>query len=383
MKILIGADIVPTKNNKKLFENGEKEKLIGKDLVQIMNDASYIIMNLEVPLIDKETPIKKYGPNLSAETDTIRGLKLINPYFYTLANNHILDQGDEGLKSTCKILDDNNIAYAGVGKNIKEMKKFHIEKIGNIKLGIYCCAEHEFSIATKKRMGVNPFDPLYSFDDVKSLKEKCDRIVVLYHGGKEEYRYPSPNLRKIFQKFAEVGADYIIAQHTHCIGCMEKYNDSYLIYGQGNFLFDNSNSEYWQTSLLIEIDLEKENNCKLIPIIKDGASIRLAELNEKNNIMNDFRKRSSEILEEDFVEKKYREFADEIKSNYLNILGGRICNNIIFRIVNKLLFRHTLTDLIYVRKECIKIKNIIECEAHREVLIEILNKKIYEGNDER
>lgn len=382
MKILIGADIVPTKNNKKLFENGEKEELIGKDLIQIMNKASYIIMNLEVPLIDNEAPIKKCGPNLIAGTDTIKGLKLINPCFYTLANNHILDQGEEGLKSTCKILDDNNIAYAGVGKNINKMKKFHIEEIGNIRLGIYCCAEHEFSIATKNRMGANPFDPLYSFDDVKELKEKCDKIVVLYHGGKEEYRYPSPNLRRIFQKFAEVGADYIIAQHTHCIGCMEKYNNSYLIYGQGNFLFDNSNSEYWQTSLLIEIDIEKENNCRFIPIHKNGVSVRLAKPNEKNNIMKDFKRRSKEILEEDFVEKKYQEFVNGIKFNYLNICGGRICNNIIFRIINKL-FGHTLIDLIYVRKECIKIKNIVECEAHREVLIEILNKKIYEDNDER
>lgn len=143
MNVLIGADIVPTKSNEELFENGKKEKLIGEGLSKIMDKASYIIMNLEVPLVDKKTPIEKCGPNLIASTKSITGLKKINPYFYTLANNHIFDQGEEGLKSTCKILEVNNISYAGVGKNLKEMRKFHIAEFGNLKLGIYCCAEHE------------------------------------------------------------------------------------------------------------------------------------------------------------------------------------------------------------------------------------------------
>lgn len=371
MNVLIGADIVPTKSNEELFENGKKEKLIGEGLSKIMDKASYIIMNLEVPLVDKKTPIEKCGPNLIASTKSITGLKKINPYFYTLANNHIFDQGEEGLKSTCKILEVNNISYAGVGKNLKEMRKFHIAEFGNLKLGIYCCAEHEFSIATENSMGANPFDILYAFDDVKGLKEKCDKVIVLYHGGKEHYRYPSPNLRRIFCKFAEVGADYIIAQHTHCIGCMEEYNGAYLIYGQENFLFDNSNNEYWQTSLLIEVDIEKENNCKFILIVKNNNVIRLAKEEEFNNIMNEFYKRSQDILKENFVEEKYIEYSNIIKSNYFNGFLGKISSNIVFRIINKL-FNYKLSELLYSKKECIILENILECEAHREIALNIV-----------
>lgn len=75
MNVLIGADIVPTKSNEELFENGKKEKLIGEGLSKIMDKASYIIMNLEVPLVDKKTPIEKCGPNLIASTKSITGLK--------------------------------------------------------------------------------------------------------------------------------------------------------------------------------------------------------------------------------------------------------------------------------------------------------------------
>ena len=75
MNILIGADIVPTKRNLDLFKMGDVEKLVGKELLGIIQNADYKIFNLEVPLTDKEDPITKSGPNLIAPTDTINGYK--------------------------------------------------------------------------------------------------------------------------------------------------------------------------------------------------------------------------------------------------------------------------------------------------------------------
>ena len=45
MNVLIGADIVPTKSNEELFENGKKEKLIGEGLSKIMDKASLLSTN--------------------------------------------------------------------------------------------------------------------------------------------------------------------------------------------------------------------------------------------------------------------------------------------------------------------------------------------------
>ena len=85
------------------------------------------------------------------------------------------------------------------------------------------------------------------------MKAQCDYAIVLYHGGKEYYRYPSPNLQKTCRKLVEKGADLVICQHSHCIGCEEKYQDGTIVYGQGNFLFDHGDNEYWNTSLLVQI----------------------------------------------------------------------------------------------------------------------------------
>ena len=237
IKILIGADIVPTKANYDLFSTADLKTLLGEDLTELLYSADYTIFNLEVPLTDKLSPIAKNGPNLVAPTSTINGLKAINPHFFTLANNHILDQDIQGLNSTINLLKQAGIAYSGVGENIEQANKTYIASIKEIKLGIYCCAEREFSIATDTTPGANPYDPLISFDTVQELKQQCDFVIVLYHGGKEHYRYPSPQLQRVFHKFAACGADLVVAQHSHCIGCMEEYQKSTLVYGQGNFLF--------------------------------------------------------------------------------------------------------------------------------------------------
>lgn len=372
MSILIGADIVPTKSNFDLFEKCNALTLVGQELLHILNQADYRIFNLEVPLTDTEKPIPKCGPNLIAPCYTVNGLKAFGVDLFTLANNHILDQNVQGLTSTIRTLDEAGISYLGVGNTPEDAAKPFIFENAGKKIGVYACAEHEFSIVSDKRPGANPYDPLESFDHVAKLKGQCDFVIVLYHGGKEHYRYPSPNLQKVFRKFAEKGADLVIAQHTHCIGCMEKYNGSTLIYGQGNFLFDDQDNEFWRTGLLVKI----EDNFSICykPILKQGNCVRLASEAETENILNDFYERSEEIKNSEILFEKYIKFSSEYIESYLKICYGN--KSLLFRAINKLLrliFKKSFIDLHYNSPKLFAIRNIVECEAHHELLLSGLN----------
>ncbi|MDV5116074.1 CapA family protein [Clostridium perfringens] len=384
MEIIIGGDLVPTESNINLFNNGDIDELIGKDLKSILNKANITCFNLEVPLTNKLAPIEKCGPNLIAPTSTIKGIKAINPHFFTLANNHILDQGKQGLISTINILKNNKIYFAGAGNNISEAQKPYIFEKDDMKIGIYCCCEHEFSISTESIAGANPFDPLESLDHINKLKEKCDYVIVLYHGGKEHYRYPSPYLQKLCRKIVEKGADIVICQHSHCIGCEEIWKDGRIIYGQGNFLFDNSDSEFWQTSLLIKINLDTKNNkneISYIPLIKKDNKVRIANNKKANVIMENFLKRSEEICCEDFVKVNYKKFAKQMQWQYLSAFSGKSSKNIFYRIINKITKNNFVRFYIgkrYLSKERIVIENFIQCEAHRELILEGLRDKINE-----
>ncbi|MGI6007095.1 MAG: CapA family protein [Ruminococcus sp.] len=377
VKIIIGADIVPTESNFESFRKGDVEHLIGEELQEKLDKADFIIFNLEVPLTDKEEPIIKNGPNLIAPTYTMPGIQGINSDFFTLANNHILDQGSEGMTSTIKLLDQAGIAHAGAGSNLAEARKPHIVEIADIRVGIYCCAEHEFSIATETTAGANPFDPLESLDHVLELKSQCDYVIVLYHGGKEHYRYPSPQLQKVCRKLVEKGTDLVVCQHSHCIGSKEEWKNGTIVYGQGNFLFDHSESEYWQTSLLIEVELEKvadklQARYHFYPLQKNKETVRLAHGEMAIQIMTDFQERSAAITKTKYVQEQYQSFAEEMLMDYLATFFGSSARNPIFRVLNKF-SRHRLLrwrmNRRYRNQEKLALRNCIECEAHRELLL--------------
>ncbi|WP_079474815.1 CapA family protein [Marinococcus halophilus] len=370
MELIIGSDVVPTSSNKALFHEANVMNLLGKDIFDLWNRADMRIFNLETPLVDEEAPIDKCGPNFITPTGTINGIKGLNPTLLTLANNHIMDQGTQGLASTRKLLFQYDIPNVGTGKDLYEAQKPYILKKGDLKIGVYACAEHEFSISTKEKAGANPFDPLESLDHIIELKEKCDYLIVLYHGGKEHYRYPSPYLQKACRKMAQKGADIIICQHSHCIGSYEDYEDSKIIYGQGNFLFDKYDNEFWNTGLLIKLNIEDGINVEYIPFTKESSGIRLATGNARENILSGFEKRSANILKEGFIEEEYQRYAKKNIYSYLRKTAGM--NKWIARL-DKYILKGKLVKFKYKRENLLKLQNTVECEAHRELLISALN----------
>lgn len=366
MSIIIGADFVPTKSNYDLFESGSLQELLGDELSTILAEADYRIFNLESPLTDKISPIKKCGPNLRAPTNTVNGYVAAKVDLFTLANNHILDQGENGLQDTCKILSNNKIKYLGAGVNLSEACTSHIFSKNGKYYGIYGCVEHEFSYATIVRAGANPFDPLESFDQITNLSKQCSYTIVLYHGGKELYRYPSPYLQKVCRKMIEKGADLVICQHSHCLGCYENYRNGTIIYGQGNFLFDYSNHDCWKTGTLIRIN--DNNKISFIPIAKADNKVRLACGKEAEHIISEFEKRSDEIQQEGFVEAAYDALSKNELYRYFYALGGK-GRSILFHVIERLLNRTPDISKWYKKSKLLNIQNAIECEAHRELII--------------
>ena len=375
LKLIIGADLVPTVSNYDAFRNKDLEYLLGDKLLALLSKVDLRIFNLEVPLVDAESPITKCGPALIASPSTIEGIKAINPNLLTIANNHILDQGEEGLISTMKLLNNHDIPYAGAGLTLKDAAKPYIFEQNGFKIGFYCCAEHEFSIATSQSPGANPFDPFESLDHISQLRKECDFVITLYHGGKEHYRYPSPYLQKVCRKIIDKGSDIVICQHSHCIGCKEEWGNGTIVYGQGNFIFDDNESPFWQTGLLLEIQLDLKNksvHISYIPLRKNKNKIRLAENEDGQEILRGFEERSKDILSKEFIESKYAEFSQNMISAYYGAFIGSLSNNIIYRIINKLsgyTLQKLMFKLLYKKKNKLTLQNFIECEAHRELLL--------------
>ena len=343
LKLLVAGDLVPTQSNQGLFETGDMKTLLGDDLLKIWNDADYRVCNLETPLIDEGHPITKAGPNLKSPTNMAKGIKALKLDAVCLANNHIKDFDEEGVLSTVDVLTKEKVTSFGVGKNINEVIKYNIFKKDGFCVAVYACAEHEFSIADKKHGGANPYNDYYTNMDIRALKTKVDRVIVLYHGGREHYRYPSPKLQERCHLMVDNGADVVICQHSHCIGCCEAYNDATILYGQGNFIFDYADYECWQNSLIVKLSLDKASvKVEYIPILKNGNTIKLADKQSSADILKQFKERSSRILEPNAIEEEYKKEAQRVIAGYLGTFKSGYIPAII---------------------------NYEECEAHNEIVL--------------
>ncbi len=370
MKIIIGGDLVPTNSNIDKFNQDNLIDQLGEEFKSIWINSDFRIFNLESPLGENFTPIVKNGPNLIAPPNTINGIKSLNPDLICLSNNHILDYGIEGLENTVKLLENEKIPYIGIINNSDEVAETHYFQKNDIKVGIYNVCENEFSVATKISKGANSMRDLKAYKEIHNAKKECDYLIIIYHGGKEFYRYPSPELKRVCENFVDFGADIVITQHSHCIGSLEVYNNAKILYGQGNFIFDCKDDEYWNTALLVELNIEKNGiDTNFIPIERHNSLIRISK---NENILKEFESRNKEIESEEFIEEKYKEFASQELNKYLHMSTGlRLYNRILNRLFNRKYFVNR-----YKLKDCLALLNIIECEAHRELFIKGLKERI-------
>ena len=299
MKLLIGADLVPTSVTEELFVKGDIKSLFG-DICDVAGNADRFLVNLECALTYHEGKIKKFGPNIKCAPETVNGIKALGVTDVALSNNHVFDYGVKGLRDTMAALDAAGLPYTGIGKNDTDSRKPYFIEEGGKKIGIINVCEHEYTYALPNRIGANPFDPFLTMRDIRETKKSCDYLIVIYHGGKEYCRYPSPRLRNLSQEMVHCGADAVIAQHSHCIGCYEKYEGAHIVYGQGNFNFVFAGydcPECWYTSLLIELDINDKIDIKFYPIVATATGCDIAKGEDAEKILAEFEERNASLLD--------------------------------------------------------------------------------------
>ena len=315
-KIAIGGDLIPSGANIKLYEEGDAEKIFSQEVVDIFVNADFSIVNLEGALTDSDTKQRKIGPNIKASLATVQGIRRLGVKAAALANNHITDYGDKGYADTISILAENGITYLGAGPDKLRIKTHvSVQTPGGGNLCVYNVSETFFNVPDDHHAGVNVYDEWTVLNEIKKLKTAHDYLIVIYHGGAENFQYPTPQTRKRFHRMAECGADLITAQHTHCIGCEEFYGDSYLLYGQGNFSFPLMHKGINREGIVLEVVFDgkaiikkhriemQDDDCLVYSENQnwDDVSKRSAKINDKEFIVNEYKK--NELAQKRFVSR--------------------------------------------------------------------------------
>lgn len=298
MRIVFCGDIVPTAASAALFESGDCAALMGGAL-PVLRNADHTLGNLECALTESGKPIRKCGPNLKGKPVCAETLRACGFTALGLSNNHVLDFGVAGLNDTEQALERAGIAHFGTGENDRDSRGYKVFESNGVRVAVVAVCEHEYSYALPDRKGSNPFDPFDTMEDIALAKADADFVVVMYHGGKEQCEYPSPRLRKACRAMVRAGADIVLCQHSHCIGCREEYRGGEIVYGQGNFHFVKYiDHPQWQTGLIACAEFEKGERPRIEykPVRTDEHGIDLAS--DAEEILAEFRRRSGILQDE-------------------------------------------------------------------------------------
>lgn len=373
MKILITGDTYLGGGRlKHVIEDIDIHNLFG-DFLNRIQEADLSITNLESPIIDEGKPIFKTGPNLKSPIQSLKIIKKGGFDLLTLANNHIMDYGKEGLISTLERCTRLGLNTVGAGTNPRQAERpFFIERNG-IKVSVLNFAENEFGVLSNNSVGANGLNPVRNYYQIKKAKKISDYVIVIVHGGHERYALPSPRMKETYRFFVDAGADTVVGHHPHCFSGYDIYKSKPIFYSIGNFLFDlpSENNTDWNEGYILEFSIRKSKvDFEIVPYKQNNEKIGLSNLKKKdlNLFFEKIATLNNTIADDKKLKDKFEEFCESSSKQYRNYIEP-YSNRYLHKLRNLNLF----PSLVSLRKKRLLL-NLTRCEAHRDILQKILEQ---------
>lgn len=368
MNILITGDFCPINRAEDALL---KKSVFDQNFTELFQQADLNITNLECPLTKFSKAIEKSGPALKAEPRMVEALKSNHFNLVTLANNHIMDYGSQGLKDTIDVLKQNNISYVGAGSIGDDIDVIYHEHNG-IRLAIVNFCENEWSTIAQNGYTANGFSGIDAFYSIKNAKNKADYVIVIHHGGHEMYNLPSPRLKKTLRFFVDCGADVVINHHTHCVSANEVYKNKPIYYSLGNFVFDNPKfkNTIWNYGMMVKLEITKEQIKSQNFYFKQFGDQPKVELINPKELTVDVESLYHILQDDEKLEKAFKAFIKEKTKMYKNYIEPTK-----LRYYNAMIINGFAPSLWHPRKRLI-LNNLLRCESHREILESILTNEI-------
>jgi poly-gamma-glutamate synthesis protein (capsule biosynthesis protein) len=373
MKIIIAGDYCPRNRVQEKIDNGLIDDVLS-DVKTVVEQADYSIVNLECPVahLDK-SPIKKCGSFLKTNEVGIGALKWAGFKCVTLANNHFLDYGENGVRETMSTLNSYGIDFVGGGSNIKEAARILYKDVGGQKLAIINCCEHEFSIATDSSGGSNPLNTVEQYYAIKEAKKNADWVIVIVHGGHEHFRLPSLRMVESYRFFIDAGADAVINHHQHCFSGYELYNNKPIFYGLGNFCFDIRPVHYktqWNYGYMVQLIFgDGSIKYEILPYEQCSDMVGVKML-PKDSIKDDLERLNMIISNNDLLTQEVKKYYQMSRREMIS----SICP-IENRLYRALVSRGVLPDMISFKRK-LRLENRVCCESHRDKLQYFFNGRL-------
>jgi poly-gamma-glutamate capsule biosynthesis protein CapA/YwtB (metallophosphatase superfamily) len=253
-----------------------------------MEQSAAAFCNCEWPLTDRGAPwpgkagrvVRSSPPKVSVYA----GFDVVS-----LANNHIMNYGAEGLAQTLQVLDAAGIRHCGAGLTRAEAHRPAIVEAAGRRIALLaytsvfapgfeagenCPGMAVVRVGTRyrvsKRLEEMPGSPMEIetvpdpedfgrlLDDVRAARQDADIVVLSWHWGVSMgYRYLVPYQVDLGRAAIEAGADLVIGHHPHALQGIEVHQGKIIAYSTGHCGFDMEHESFADDSILLEMPLDR------------------------------------------------------------------------------------------------------------------------------
>ena len=222
----------------------------------VLEAADLAIVNLETAVGEGGRPEPKEFA-FRAPPTALTALRAAGVDAASMANNHGLDHGRQGLAETLAAERASGFPLVGIGADEAEAYAPLVTEVRGRRVAVVAATQvldrslAEAWTATADQGGVasaRRVDRLAAA--VREADAGSDTVVVFLHWGVEEQSCPSGDQRELARAMVEAGADVVVGSHAHRVLGGGRLGGGYVHYGLGNFAFHPRDGEAARTGVL-------------------------------------------------------------------------------------------------------------------------------------
>ena len=210
---------------------------------RVLAGADLAIVNLETAVTRRGTPAPKQY-TFRAPDSAFDALRSAGVDAVTLANNHGMDYGRQGLQDTLAAAAVHHMPLLGAGRNEQQAFAPMHRTVNGIRVAVLAAtdvldtfATDEWDAGPAKPGLASSKDPARLVAAVRAESAHADVVVVYLHWGHELTTCPTQRQRQLAELLANAGADVVVGSHAHVPQPGERLGRAYVQYGLGNFVF--------------------------------------------------------------------------------------------------------------------------------------------------
>jgi poly-gamma-glutamate synthesis protein (capsule biosynthesis protein) len=241
------------------------------------------IINLETAMTCADQPAPK-GINYRCHPANMDCITAAGVDCCVLANNHVLDWGEEGLIETLDSLRGAGLAYAGAGRSLEEAQALAVLPLpSGARALVYGLGAESSGVppswsAADRRAGVNFLDDYDSALEQLSARIAREKragdvaIVSIHWGPNWGYDIPEGDRRFARRLIDEARVDIVHGHSSHHPKAIEVHRGRPIFYGCGDFLNDYegiSGHEPYRPDLVLayRVTLAADGSCRALELL--------------------------------------------------------------------------------------------------------------------